>query len=113
MLAFRPWIAEIKINPFKLSRSKYFLSIIDICKCQFQVRRCFMSCRLPYCSSLISSTADQLIIHINADKIDIGIFEAHLADKLSLAHSELHMDRMIISEQLGPLTFITPRVKND
>ncbi|MNR16942.1 hypothetical protein D3C85_1335760 [compost metagenome] len=99
MLALRPRITEIQIDAFQLPRCKNFLGIVNIRKGHFQVRRCRLPGRFPYQSGLLSGTADQLIVHIDADKINIGIFEAHLTDKLPLAHSELHMDRVVVAEQ--------------
>ncbi|MNY42853.1 hypothetical protein D3C86_1777810 [compost metagenome] len=58
MFALGPWIAEVQVNALQLSRRKHFLRIVNIGKCDFEVRRRLLPCRFPDRPGLLRRTAD-------------------------------------------------------
>src|SRR4030095_6062695 len=113
MLGLRPWIAEVQMNAFDFAWRKHRLDPFDISAKQREIWRMRLPFLFPNDACFLACAAKQLIVHVNADKVDVRIPCAHLADETAFTHAQLYINRLIVSEKLTPFSFVGRGIKHN
>src|SRR5690606_790887 len=111
MSLLRPWIAEVQVNALDLIFIEYFLKLLDIPPNQSHIVRHPAALLHSEGNRFISGSANQFIIHIDADVIYIRMRSAQLANEFALAHAKLNVNRMIVAEQFLPFPLMLGRLE--
>ena len=98
----RPGVAEIDVEAIHLARRKNLLDVIDIEDQQAHVRELQLR-------HLLRGGVEHILLHLNADEVDLGMTCGHARDEIALARAELDMQRCLALEPLLPmsLAFLT------
>ena len=105
MAVLRPWIRKIQVNALDLIRSKHLLNMLRIHTDKEKISKSnpfLFFIGFPALDRTDQNTGELL----NPNKINIRISSGKLRDELSLTHTNLNVDRVIIAENSVPISLV-------
>ena len=99
MALLRPRVAEVDVEAVHLALCEDVLDVIDVEDEQAHILELLLR-------NLLGCRVEHVLLHLDADVVDVRMELGKLADEVALARAELHVEWRLAAEDLAPLAFL-------
>ena len=99
MALLRPRIAEVDVEAVDFALAEDVLDVVDVKDKQAHILELFLR-------DLLGRRIEHILLHLDADVVDVRVELSQLADEIALARAELDMKGRLAAEDFRPLALL-------